>query len=175
MKNVVEQLSTYKSVHLNKNNVKTHFIGIPIIIWALMILMSLVKLPMEVPNTDMPLTLAMVFFVGVIIYYFMLNISLAIGQVIFIIPTLYSAHLVSLNEYALWIAISVFVIGWIFQFIGHYYEKAKPAFVDDMNQLLIGPLFVMAEVFFIFGALKKLNAEITPIAVEKRRAFEANK
>lgn len=175
MKTAVEQLSTYKSVHLNRKNVKTHFIGIPMIIWALMVLMSLVQLPLLIPSTDISLTLAIIFFIAVIVYYFMLNISLAIGQLVFIIPTLYSAHLVSQSENALWIAISVFVIGWIFQFIGHYYEKAKPAFVDDLNQLLIGPLFVMAEIFFIFGALKKLNDEITPIAIKKRRAFEANR
>ena len=31
--------------------------------------------------------------------------------------------------------------------IGHGYEKAKPAFMDDLNQLLIGPFFLMAELF----------------------------
>ncbi len=175
MKTDVEQLSTYKSVHLNKNNIKTHFIGIPMIIWALMVFLSLVQLPLIVPSINSSLTLAMVAFTAVLIYYFMLNISLAIGQVIFIVPALYSAHLVSLMTNALWIALGVFVIGWIIQFIGHHYEKAKPAFVDDLNQLLIGPLFVMAETFFMFAALKKLDNEITPLAVEKRRAFEAKK
>ncbi len=173
MKTDVEQLSTYKSVHLNKNNIRTHFIGVPMIVWAIMVLFSLVQLPLSIPNLDIPLTLAMVAFTGVLIYYFMLNISLAIGQIVFIVPALYSAHLVSLTANAVWIALGIFVIGWIIQFIGHHYEKAKPAFVDDLNQLLIGPLFVMAEIFFIFGALKKLDDEITPIAIRKRRAFEA--
>ncbi|PCI71627.1 MAG: hypothetical protein COB38_05220 [Gammaproteobacteria bacterium] len=175
MKTDVEQLSTYKSVHLNSNNVKTHFIGVPMIVWALMVLLSLVQLPVSIPNLDTPLNLAVVAFTGVLIYYFMLNISLAIGQIVFIVPALYSAHLVSLTTDALWIALGVFVIGWIIQFIGHHFEKAKPAFVDDLNQLLIGPFFIMAETFFMFGALKKLDDEITPLAIEKRRAFEAKK
>jgi len=175
MKTDVEQLSTYKSVHLNRNNIRTHFIGVPMIVWALMVLLSLVQLPLTIPSLDSPLTLAMVAFTGVLIYYFMLNISLAIGQIVFIVPALYSAHLVSLTTNAVLIAVGVFVIGWIIQFIGHHYEKAKPAFVDDLNQLLIGPLFVMAETFFMFGALKKLEDEITPLAIEKRRAFEAKR
>ncbi|MGB0495724.1 MAG: DUF962 domain-containing protein, partial [Kangiellaceae bacterium] len=139
------------------------------------VLFSLIQLPIKIPTTEIPLTLAMLFVTGVLIYYFLLNITLAVGQIIFILPALYSAHIVSLTEYALWIAISVFTIGWVFQFIGHHYEKAKPAFMDDLNQLLIGPLFVMAEIFFMLGALSKLNKEITPIAIEKRRAFEANR
>jgi uncharacterized membrane protein YGL010W len=47
--------------------------------------------------------------------------------------------------------------------------------VDDLNQLLIGPFFLMAEVYFMLGLEKSLNEEITPIAIEKRRAIEAQK
>ncbi len=173
MKSAVDLLSTYKSVHLNKNNVRTHFVGVPAIIWSLVVLLSLVKLPIIIGDSGYSLTLAMVFFVGVLIYYFTLHVSLAIGQLIFIIPTFYTAHLVAQRTDALWIAGSVFIIAWIVQFIGHHYEKAKPAFVDDLNQLLIGPFFLMAEVFFMLGGLKSLEKEITPLAIEKRRAFEA--
>jgi len=175
MKSAVEQLSTYKSVHLNKKNVKTHFIGVPAIIWSLIVFLSLIELPVSLGDSDYSLTVAMIFFAGVIIYYFALNVSLAIGQVIFIVPTFYSAHLVAQMENAGWIAGIVFVIAWIIQFIGHHFEKAKPAFVDDLNQLLIGPFFLMAELFFMLGAQKKLEEEITPIAIEKRRAFEAKR
>jgi uncharacterized membrane protein YGL010W len=175
MKSAVEQLSTYKSVHLNKKNVGTHFIGVPAIIWSLMVFLSLVELPVTLGDSGYSLTLAMVFFMGVLIYYFMLHISLAIGQVIFIIPIFYTAHLVAKMPDAPWIATVVFIVAWIIQFIGHHYEKAKPAFVDDLNQLLIGPFFLMAEVFFMLGVQKKLEQEITPLAVEKRRAFEAKR
>jgi len=175
MKSAVEQLSTYKSVHLNKNNLKTHFIGIPTIIWSLVVWFSLIKLPVTLGDSGYSLTFAMVFFAGVSIYYFMLNTSLAIGNLIFIIPTFYFGHLVAQMSNAGWIAAGVFLFGWVFQFVGHYYEKAKPAFVDDLNQLLIGPFFLLAEVFFMLGAQKKLEEEITLLAIEKRRAFEAKR
>jgi uncharacterized membrane protein YGL010W len=28
--------------------------------------------------------------------------------------------------------IGTFVVGWVIQFVGHYYEGKKPAFVDDL-------------------------------------------
>ena len=40
------------------------------------------------------------------------------------------------------------MVGWVFQFVGHYFEGKKPAFVDDLIGLLVGPLFLVAEVAF---------------------------
>jgi uncharacterized membrane protein YGL010W len=58
------------------------------------------------------------------------------------------------------IAIGLFVVGWIIQFWGHMFEGKKPAFVDDLMGLLIGPVFVLAECIFMVGGLKKLQKEI---------------
>jgi uncharacterized membrane protein YGL010W len=54
--------------------------------------------------------------------------------------------------------------GWVFQFIGHGFEGKKPAFVDDLVGLLIGPLFVVAEAAFGFGLRPELQAEIEGVA-----------
>jgi uncharacterized membrane protein YGL010W len=61
------------------------------------------------------------------------------------------------------------VVGWVFQFVGHVrYEHRKPAFVDDIAGLLIGPLFVFAELLFGFGMRTHLHE-----AIEARLANEA--
>jgi len=52
------------------------------------------------------------------------------------------------------------VIGWIIQFVGHYYEGRKPAFVDDLTGLVIGPLFLVAETAFALGLRVKLRDEV---------------
>lgn len=176
MKSAEEQLSTYKSVHLNPKNIRTHFVGIPLIIWSLFLLLNLI--PMKFFALDEPaisINVATAFTIGVLIYYIRLHARLAIGLTLFIIPVLYTSHLVSQVQMAIWIALAVFVIGWVFQLIGHQYEKAKPAFVDDLNQLLIGPFFLMAEVYFTLGLEKELDKRITPMAVDKRRALEAER
>ena len=39
----------------------------------------------------------------------------------------------------LWkLAVALFVIGWIFQFVGHYYEKKPPEFFKDWRFLFVG-------------------------------------
>jgi uncharacterized membrane protein YGL010W len=59
-----------------------------------------------------------------------------------------------------WLAwgIGLFVVGWIIQFVGHYFEGRKPAFMDDIMGLAIGPLFVAAELAFLLGLRKDLEA-----------------
>jgi len=170
-----QQLSTYKSVHLSRKNIATHLIGVPAIIWSIALLMSLYSWSFSLFEQVVNLSVAKVFFAGVMFYYITLYWKLAIGLLLFIIPTVMTAEIVAENENASIIAIIVFVVAWIIQFIGHYYEKAKPAFVDDLNQLLIGPFFLMAEIYFMLGLEKKLEKEITPMAIEKRRTFENNK
>ncbi len=175
MKSAEEQLSTYKSVHLSKKNIATHFIGVPAIIWSLTLFLSLKSWPLLLGEWQLKLTPAIVFFSGVLIYYLLLYWRLAIGLFFFIIPVIYSAALVAERADAVYIAIGVFVVAWMVQLIGHHYEKAKPAFLDDINQLLIGPFFLMAEVYFMLGLEKAMQQKIIPMAVEKRRIFEAGR
>lgn len=175
MKTVEEQLSNYKSVHFNKTNIKTHFIGIPLIVWAITVLLSLNTFTIDVSGNLLTYTPAMVLFAIALLYYLKLHLKLGLGMLLYIIANIYLASLISTIESALWIAIFVFVLGWIIQFIGHIYEKAKPAFFDDIMGLVIGPLFLMTEIYFAFGWEKKLHDDITPMAIEKRRTIERNK
>ena len=56
--------------------------------------------------------------------------------------------------------IGLFVLGWVIQFVGHYYEGRKPAFVDDVSGLIVGPLFVAAELAFLLGLRHDLKEQI---------------
>ncbi len=175
MKTVEDQLSSYKSVHLNKNNIKTHFIGIPLIILAITVLLSLNHFTINLADNLLAFTPAIALYTIALLYYFKLHIKLGFGMLLYLVVNIYLASLISPLEHALWLAILVFVLGWIIQFIGHIYEKAKPAFFDDIMGLVIGPLFLMAEVYFAFGFEKKLHEDITPMAIEKRKALEKKK
>jgi uncharacterized membrane protein YGL010W len=61
-----------------------------------------------------------------------------------------------------WLAcgFTTFITGWVLQFIGHYYEGRKPAFVDDLVGLLVGPMFVVGEALFAVGLCRPLAQEI---------------
>lgn len=55
---------------------------------------------------------------------------------------------------------ALFVLGWVFQFLGHFWEGRKPAFVDDIVGLLVGPMFVVAEVLMALGLLRALRQTV---------------
>jgi uncharacterized membrane protein YGL010W len=40
-------------------------------------------------------------------------------------------------------AIALFIVGWIFQFVGHAIEGNQPAFFRNPIYLLIGPLWIL--------------------------------
>lgn len=40
-------------------------------------------------------------------------------------------------------SVAVFVVAWVFQFIGHKVEGKKPSFFEDIQYLWVGPLFVL--------------------------------
>ena len=82
--------------------------------------------------------------------------SLAVGVLIA------AAHRVGDSGIGAWLAwgLGFFIAGWLIQFVGHWYEGKKPAFVDDLIGLLVGPMFVVAELLFALGWGKDLLAEI---------------
>ena len=45
----------------------------------------------------------------------------------------------------------IFAVAWIFQFVGHYLEGKKPSFFEDLQYLLVGPLFVLSKAFERLG------------------------
>jgi uncharacterized membrane protein YGL010W len=53
--------------------------------------------------------------------------------------------------------LAVFVIGWIIQFVGHIFEGRKPAFVDDVVGLMVGPMFVVGEALMMAGMLRSMH------------------
>jgi len=46
-----------------------------------------------------------------------------------------------------WLALAVFVVAWIGQFVGHHIEGRRPSFFTDIQYLLIGPAWLMSKVF----------------------------
>jgi len=173
MKDIVEQLARYKSVHLNKKNIQTHFVGIPLIILGITFLLNVVAIELQSDSFSMRISLAMVIYALVACYYVFLHRTLALGMIVYIIVNLVIADFFASTDHIFSIGLALFLVGWLIQFIGHYFEKAKPAFVDDLSQFAIGPLFLMAETYFALGFEKTLEDKITPLAVEKRRQLSA--
>ena len=49
------------------------------------------------------------------------------------------------------IGLTLFVVGWILQFIGHAFEGNRPAFFSNPIYLLVGPLWIIKRIGSLIG------------------------
>ena len=160
MKSFIEQAQMYAGYHQNITTRYTHLAGVPLIILSVMILLGFIKIVM--PGV-FSITLACLATLGVLIYYFRLNWKLALALTPILIVLLLFADLFSHNgptKLGVWAFIITFIAGWTLQLYGHFIEGKKPAFMDNLSQALIAPLFLTDELFFMAGYMKSLKEQI---------------
>ena len=171
MSKLEQLLSQYAAYHLDHKNVITHFIGIPLIVFSIMCLTARAGIVVA----GFEVTLALVLIVASVIYHLSLDkIFGGLMLIIFVIAYPFAFKIAQMDM-GTWLALSIgiFVVGWVFQFIGHFYEKKKPAFVDDLVGLAIGPLFVLAEFVFLLGLRKDLQTRMLDAAKKQRAEMDA--
>ena len=158
MKTLTDQLTQYAYYHQDQRNIHTHFVGVPMILLAVVILMS--RLQMAVG--DAVISLAMVAAVLTTVFYLRLDLRFGVVMGLILAVMVVAGQWLAAQSATLWLAsgVGLFVVGWVIQFVGHYYEGKKPAFVDDIVGLLIGPLFVAAELGFLMHLRLELKTEI---------------
>jgi len=130
-RNIDLLLAKYSESHRHATNELIHFVCVPVIVFSLLgILWSL-----------HPLT-ALTAAAAAMCYYFALSRPFAFGMLA--MSALMLATLAVIPSFTvLPLSITVFVVAWIGQFIGHKIEGKKPSFLEDVRFLLIGPLFVL--------------------------------
>lgn len=158
MKSLTEQLATYAAYHRDRRNIATHFVGIPLIVVAVATLLSRPVLDVGAVS----LNPAVLVVLALVPFYLRLDLPLGLATLAGYALALAFGAWCAAQPTAAWLTtgIGLFVIGWVVQFIGHAWEGRKPAFVDDILQLVIGPLFVVAEAGFLLGLRKPLEEEI---------------
>jgi uncharacterized membrane protein YGL010W len=158
MRSLTDHLANYADYHRDRRNIATHFFGIPVIVLAIAALLSR-------PAVDvggLPLSPALVAIAGTCVFYFRLDLRYGLTMTALMgLAAVFGAQVAALST-TTWLVVSLgmFVGGWVVQFVGHFFEGKKPAFVDDLVGLVVGPLFVVAEVGFAFGLRRELHAEI---------------
>jgi uncharacterized membrane protein YGL010W len=151
------QLASYAAVHRAWRNKATHFVGIPLIVFSLLLVLTLWRVPLGGREVSMALV------IGVIAVLGWMALDLGIGLIMAAImsPAWYAAEALAgaLGTTSTVIAFGVlFVGGWILQFIGHHYEGKRPALLDNIFQGFIGPMFLVAETLVASGYRADLAA-----------------
>ena len=159
MKTLTDQLSQYADYHRDPRNILTHFVGVPMILLAVVMLLSR---PAWLALGGLPLSPAVIAAVLACSYYVLLDLRYGLAMGLVLAAMLAVAAPLAQQATTVWLgwSLGIFVVGWVIQFIGHYYEGRKPAFMDDIVGLLIGPLFVMAEMGFGLGLRREVQQAI---------------
>ena len=158
MKTLTDHLATYAEYHRDRRNIATHFVGIPMIVVGVEALLARAR--MGVAGQELSAAVVVSFLA--VLFYLRLDLRFGFAMASLLAFALTAGNAIASLPFAGWLATSlgIFFVGWVIQLIGHAYEGRKPAFVDDLVGLLIGPLFVTAEVAFALGLRSDLHAEI---------------
>ena len=155
---IVQALASYGHYHRDRRNVATHAVGIPMIVLAVEVLAS--RPLWELAGS--PLTPAMILSALAALFY--LSLDFGFGLLMTVLLAIFAALGLAIASHsdAAWLGggLALFVVGWMFQLVGHRYEGRKPAFLDDLKSLLVGPLFVVAEGVFALGLRRDLARQV---------------
>lgn len=147
MKPLQVWLEQYGVSHQNKTNRLIHKICVPLIYFSSIGIFWELPFPWE---NQFFINWATTILIPVMIFYF--SLKLLAGVFMLTLTLLNILLIFSINkliltssfnqvwEFALYP--TVFAIAWIGQFIGHKIEGKKPSFLEDIQFLLIGPLWI---------------------------------
>ena len=151
----VRQLTAYATYHRDARNRVTHFIGIPAIVFAILLPLALYRYD----GLSAALVVASIAVTG----WIRLDVMIGAAMLVVIAPMWIAAEWIARQHSATaaWIMFAIFFVGgWAFQLIGHMFEGRRPALADNLFQAFIGPMFLMAEVLIALGFKRDLKAAI---------------
>jgi uncharacterized membrane protein YGL010W len=153
MRTAEQWLDEYGSSHRNATNEVLHWICVPLILWCVLGLLWIAPFPSAIRAAVPLANWATVISLFAVIYYALLSMPLALGILPLLALMLLSLDALSSNTFApLWlICVTLFVLAWIGQFIGHAIEKKRPSFFKDVQFLMIGPMWLLSNIYRRLG------------------------
>jgi uncharacterized membrane protein YGL010W len=149
MRTAEQWLAEYGVSHRNAINKSLHWICVPVIVWCALGLAWGAPFPVVVRAALPAANWAIAAALATLVYYARLSPRLALGVLPVFLVFLWSIDEIQRNaQLPLWsICLVLFVLAWIGQFIGHVIEGRRPSFFKDLQFLLIGPLWLLADVY----------------------------
>jgi len=161
----VEQLAMYAGYHRDRRNQLTHHVGVPLIVFSL--LLALTRVPLaQIDN--FPLTAASVILALLLAFYIVAVPLTGIFTAIFY-GVIYGVvvKIADGSAQTVWtIAAAGFAGGWVIQFIGHAFEGRRPALTVNLLQAFMAPPFLVAEMLFVLGLEKDLEIDLQQRSVK---------
>lgn len=152
MKSVEQWLAEYGESHQNPRNKLLHWVCVPIIVVSLVGMLASLPVPAAFREISPVLNWGTLLLAFGVIYYLLMSWSLALGMAFFVVLGVGALRLLDRLPGSLWAAcLALFVVAWIGQFVGHYYEGKRPSFFKDVQFLMIGPLWLLSHIYRKLG------------------------
>ena len=161
-------LTGYAASHQHPFNVFVHLVGIPIIMFGVLIPLSWIGIDVRGFNINLAQAAVVAFFV----FYLTLDVLFAIVFLLFAMLLAQLAGIVGAMPLKLSAAIAAaaFFGGYAAQFIGHAVERSMPVLIKHPVQAnLAAPFFQIVEIFKLLGLRDSLFSEVQR-QVEAQRA-----
>lgn len=158
MRRIDVLIEAYGESHQTSLNQYIHIICVPAIFFSLLgLLYAIPTQSLFSPIVSEPwlkhMNLASALIVFGMLYYFSLSIILMICMGI--MSALAFAGIFAIEQSnigPLWLVmVIIFIVGWIGQFIGHKHEGKKPSFIEDIQFLMIGPIWTLSHLLNRLG------------------------
>ena len=145
MKKLDRLIARYESFHQDSTNRWIHFACVPLIALSLVGLLWGIKIPTALGD-ELSVTLnAGASFIGLVsVYYLFLSIGSLLGMLYFALAASVLNMSIEASPLPLFAtSLTVFVLAWAGQFVGHGIEGKKPAFTEDVQFLLVSPAWLL--------------------------------
>ncbi|MFM5464999.1 Mpo1 family 2-hydroxy fatty acid dioxygenase [Aeromonas simiae] len=140
MKSIDAWFAAYATCHRHPGNLAIHQVAVPGIYLSVIGLLQALPAPV---GAGWGALIA----IPVLLFYLRLSFSLCVGMALFTAAGLWLWQgMAAVSPIWPW-ALTLFVLLWLAQFIGHRWEGRRPAFFTDLQFLLIGPLWVLAGLY----------------------------
>ena len=152
MRTAQSWLDEYGVSHQHPTNKMIHWVCVPLIMLSALGMLWSIPRPALFAGLSPYLNWATLLILASLIYYLLLSVRLAVGMLLVSAAMcLVLELLMHLPWPLLWTSVAIFVAAWIGQFIGHKIEGRKPSFFKDLQFLLIGPLWLLANAYKRLG------------------------
>jgi len=151
MQTLQQLLDKYAESHQNKTNKRIHYFCVPAIFF------SVIGLLMSIPSNliqnltgisdSLYANWGVVALIPVFLFYIRLSLKMTFLILSFSILCILGNFQMKVFVELWQASVVIFVISWIIQFYGHKIEGKKPSFLDDIKFLMIGPAWILDDIF----------------------------
>jgi len=158
MKSADTWFEQYGESHKNPTNKAIHWVCVPAILFATIGLFWAIPAPDAFRGAlsgqmEPLLNWGSVLVLVALVFYLRLSLTIFLGMALVSAACLWGNFLIwEQGPELLWkVNLGIFLVAWVFQFIGHKIEGKKPSFFQDLQFLLVGPAWLLHFIYKKLG------------------------